>query len=345
MRIDFHFYTIYALARAAGFSPDDAYVIAYSSQYTDDDVQENKILFENGGEFEPFITAHRILDPHTVSERICKRVWVPFHFLPGNQGVGNEKLLTKANGDIVQEMIVQFLREDGEDIKPFRRHLLGIILHAYADTWSHQSFMGVVDDRNRVNNLNVDGKNIYIYQLAPPLGHAQAGSTPDEPRLAWEYTDNQGDRHRLANADRALEAAKHCHILMSQFMDKFSREFRDSDPIDWPQIEGRIADLFHYQQDLRGCINSWGEAISNGGFGFRPREKDINLIYDEREWFNIAITSESRINNETGFFDNYFTKNENYEDSDLYRFNEAATFYWAVLFAGNKNVIRLGLYN
>jgi hypothetical protein len=33
MRIDFHFYAIYALARAVGFSPDNAHVIAYASQY------------------------------------------------------------------------------------------------------------------------------------------------------------------------------------------------------------------------------------------------------------------------------------------------------------------------
>ena len=86
MRIDFHFYTIYALARAVGFSPDNAYVIAYASQYTDDEVNENTVLFENGGEFEPVITAHRIFDPLAVSERTCKKVWVPFHFLPGNRG-------------------------------------------------------------------------------------------------------------------------------------------------------------------------------------------------------------------------------------------------------------------
>jgi hypothetical protein len=342
MRIDFHFYTIYTLARAAGFSPDDAYVIAYSSQYTDDDVQENTILFENGGEFEPFITAHRILDVHTVSEEICKRVWIPFHFLPGNIGVDNEQLITKANGAIVQEMISQFL---SYDLLPYSRHLLGIILHAYADTWSHQNFMGIVDGKNRVNNLIVDGENIYIYKIAPPLGHAQAGSTPDEPRLAWEYTDNQGGAHHLANVDRALEAAKKCYILISRFMHKFSREFRDSDPVDWLQIEGKILNLFQYQKDLRGCINSWGEAITNGEFGFRSREKDINLIYDAGEWFNIAIKSDSRMNQESGQFVNYFEKNDNYETSDLLYFNEAAAFYWSTLFAGNDNVIKLGLYN
>ena len=43
MRRDFHFYAIYALARAAGFPPEQAYIVAYASQYTDDAVSENAI--------------------------------------------------------------------------------------------------------------------------------------------------------------------------------------------------------------------------------------------------------------------------------------------------------------
>ena len=36
MQTDFHFYCVAVLARAAGFSPDDALVLAYASQYVDD---------------------------------------------------------------------------------------------------------------------------------------------------------------------------------------------------------------------------------------------------------------------------------------------------------------------
>lgn len=341
MRIDFHFYTIYALARAVGFSPDKAYVIAYSSQYTDDEVEERKILFENGGEFEPFITGHRILDPHTVSAEICKRVWIPFHFLPGNLGDGDEKLITRANGPIAGEMISQFL---SYDLLPYSCHLLGIMLHVYADTWSHQNFMGITDDMNRVNDLVVEGENIYLYKLAPPLGHAQAGSTPDEPRLAWEYSGYQGGAQDIDNYRRALQAAQNCYLLLSKFMDKFAHDFRDSSLIKWAEIEGKVLKLFQYNKDLRGCINSWGEAINNGEFGFMPHEKDINLIYDAGEWFNIAIKTESRMNPESGHFEIYYYKNDNFETSDCNYFNRAAAFYWSTLFAENENVNKLGLY-
>jgi hypothetical protein len=339
MRIDFHFYTIYALARSVGFSPDNAYVIAYASQYTDDEVSENTILFENGGEFVPIITAHRIFDPHTVSEEICKKVWVPFHFLPGNQGVGMDQMFTVANGDLAQAIINQFL---SYDLLPYSRHLLGIILHAYADTWSHQDFMGVPNGMNQASGLRVQGKNIYIYNLAPPLGHAQTGSTPDDPTLEWEYVNYQGTLQHITNHDRALKAARHCHTVLSQFMDKFQDDFRDSKFIPWEQLEGNISELFTQPaDDLPGCVAAWGEKISDNAFGFQSHDKDINLIYDPNDWFNVAIKTDSMMNQESGqFIDSYF-KNDNFAASDLKYFNEAAGFYWSTLFT--KNAERLGL--
>jgi hypothetical protein len=338
MRLDFHFYTIYALARAVGFSPDNAHVIAYASQYTDDEVNENIILFENGGEFEPVITAHRIFDPLAVSERICKKVWVPFHFLPGNRGAGIEQMSTVANGDLAQAIISQFL---SYDLLPYSRHLLGIIIHAYADTWSHQNFAGIRNSINQASELRVQGENIFIYKLAPTLGHAQTGSTPDEPMLEWEYINHQGERQQIANYNRAIEAAQNCHKVLSQFIDKFEDNFRDSRFIPWEQIEGKIMDLFRTPVDLAGCVTAWGQAISNHEFGFQSHGKDINLIYDGSEWFNVAIKSESILNQESGQFRECYFKNDNCEASDLKYFNEAAGFYWSTLFS--KNAENMGL--
>ena len=340
MRIDFHFYTIYALARSVGFSPDNAYVIAYASQYTDDEVNENTILFENGGEFAPVITAHRIFDPVAVSERICKKVWVPFHFLPGNKGAGIDQMFTVANGDLAQAIINQFL---SYDLLPYSRHLLGIILHAYADTWSHQNFMGLRNGMNQASELRVQGENIYIYNLAPLLGHAQTGSTPDDPTLEWEYVNYQGTLQHITNHDRALEAARHCHTVLSQFMDKFKDDFRDSKFIPWEQLEGDISDLFTKPTDLEGCVTAWGEKISDNAFGFQSHDKDINLIYDLNEWFNVAIKTDSIMNQESGQFRECYFKNENFAASDLKYYNEAAGFYWSTLFS--KNVENLALTN
>jgi hypothetical protein len=342
VRLDFHYYTIYALARAVGFNPDKAYVLAYASQYTDDEVNENNILFENGGAFEPFITAHRIFDLHTVTEEICKRVWMPFHFLPGNLGTGEEKFLTRPNGMIAQEMVAQFL---SYDLLPYSLHLLGIILHSCADTWSHQSFMGLLSDLNAVADLRVNGEVVWEYRLAPRLGHAQTGSTPDDPSCEWGYLDYQGEpRHNIFNYNRARDAAHNCYLILSRFMDKFADDFRAAATIPWQQLEEKIIDLFRYQATEQSAITAWGQAISGGDFGFNPSGRDLNPIYDKREWFDTAIKSESKMNPESGRFEDYYFRNDNYESSDLKYFNEAAAFYWSTLFAENDHVRAFGLY-
>lgn len=42
MQKDFHYCLIKVLAKNSGFSEDDAQIIAYSSQYTDDSVQNKE---------------------------------------------------------------------------------------------------------------------------------------------------------------------------------------------------------------------------------------------------------------------------------------------------------------
>ena len=113
--------------------------------------------------------------------------------------------------------------------------------------------------------------------------------------------------------------------------------------IPWEQIEGTIMDLFRTPTDLPGCVNAWSDAISNSEFGFQSHGKDINLIYDGSEWFNVAIKSESIVNQESGQFMECYFKNDNYEASDIKYFNEAAGVYWSTLFS--KNAENMGLTN
>ena len=87
MQIDFHFYTIYALARSAGFHPDEAHTIAYASQHTDDAKYDHALEFTNGGRFQQVLTAHKYIHPDVLTKSVSYRIWMPFHFLPGNLGV------------------------------------------------------------------------------------------------------------------------------------------------------------------------------------------------------------------------------------------------------------------
>jgi hypothetical protein len=339
MRIDFHFYTIHALARAAGFKPDDAYVIAYASQYTDDEIREDKIYFEDGEVFDPFITAHAIFHPGAITERVCERVWIPFHFIPGNLGRGDEVMITRANGPFVQKVIGEFLEYD---LRPDSLHMLGIILHVYADTWSHQNFMGMINDMNNISevkvegeqedfiegHLNILGKKVKEY-LVPKLGHAQAGSIPDEPYRRWDYRDHSGVPRQVTNHERTMDAAYHCYELLSRFLKHF-KEFVISEIIPWDNIKEEIGRLFRVQ-GYKDCITAWGEALSEGKFGFGPEGKDINLIYDHGEWYNLSI-KETFKPSEQGFLEKRYAKTDIFDTSHWKYFNQAATFYWATLY-------------
>lgn len=59
---------------------------------------------------------------------------------------------------------------------PGNEFSLGMALHSYADSFSHEGFVGSVDDRN----IRTDPKT-RKYQRAAPLGHMHAGHEVDLP--------------------------------------------------------------------------------------------------------------------------------------------------------------------
>ncbi len=51
MQKDFHYDIIYALAKAAGYTDSEANIIAYASQYVDDNTDREYSAFDSHGEF------------------------------------------------------------------------------------------------------------------------------------------------------------------------------------------------------------------------------------------------------------------------------------------------------
>ena len=337
MQQDFHFYAIYTLARSVGFADKDAFTIAYASQHTDDAKYEHALEFENGGRFQQVLTSHRFFSPETISKEVCYRIWVPFHFLPGNVGTNfYEKMFTRANSIVAQEMIEEFLMSE---YKPYTLHRLGIILHVYADTWSHQNFMGIIrENMNDVKDVVVEGEEEGFFEGfisglkreileygAPMLGHAQAGTLPDEPYRVWEYTDYRNVRHRIINWERALDAAQHCYHVLLRFLKRFP-QYRTDASASWTQIEEVFVSLFQKKGDLEKRINKWKEAISQGAFPFKLTDMDKNLNYDDRQWFReavqVSIGSDGR---------EYYTRKPGFEVSDWKHFHDAAALHRFVI--------------
>ena len=156
MQIDFHHTATYAIARIAGFTHDDAAVIAHCAQYVDDATNGGTIAFDNGAMYTHIASAHKHFDYRNFSDLAMQRVWLPFHFLPGNGGVAAganpegrfiEKIICRPNSHVAQDVLRSCIRE--QDAR-YGLHRLGITMHVYADTWAHQGFAGV---NHRVNDI------------------------------------------------------------------------------------------------------------------------------------------------------------------------------------------------
>ena len=74
MNIEFHYYHIHYLSLRAGFSEEDAFIIAYSSQYTDSNIISYKINTEKG-QYDTLVTQNY----GWWNESFPLKVYIPFH--------------------------------------------------------------------------------------------------------------------------------------------------------------------------------------------------------------------------------------------------------------------------
>jgi len=87
MQLDMHYYGTYAMARAAGLRPAVCKTAATASQFVDDNAAKSHIEFQDGGRIDAQATAHHVADVIANRDPEDQRqIWVPFHFLPGNEG-------------------------------------------------------------------------------------------------------------------------------------------------------------------------------------------------------------------------------------------------------------------
>jgi len=225
MQIDFHHGTTYVLARWAGFSQEQAEVIAYASQYVDDAVQSGIVDFTNGAKFERRASAHKVNDQYNFNDNANRQAWVLFHFLPGNQGLPVEEgkdlsfiktLVCCPDSYVAREMLAECIMEKKRSYSLLR---LGITLHVYADTWAHQGFAGVRDDIN-VAQLQADTEEDSLESRGLriwPLGHGMVLSYPDQSWRSWQYQDEDDNTIQHNNTERFLAAAD----AMMRFMRRY----------------------------------------------------------------------------------------------------------------------------
>ncbi len=264
MNIEFHYYIIYFLANRAGFSDEEAYTIAYSSQFVDDNI----IIYEIQTGDTPFITKptqnYGFWDRSYPNE-----VFLPFHFVPGgprnstgNSGAdglrkgGPNPFSCTADSRNSKDLFIGAL-------KTRNLYRIGIAVHAYADTWAHQHFSGYLEKWNELDPSSV----------MPAIGHAQALKNPDTIEGIWEDPRMPVGNRVVRNRERFFKAARK---IYKYFCVHNRRSFDDAD------------DVLHRLSELIGPPGREKPAM----------ERILDLIiedgmtkYDRQEWLHSALTS------------------------------------------------------
>lgn len=173
MQKDMHYYGTYAIARMAGLKLQDVKIIAYSALFVDDSTETDSQTHTDRGLLYGVATAHHPKQAslqyirHQIKQHYKRanignlqqrRIWIPFHFYPGNEGKNlSEKLICRKNSRIVNEMFDNHIKHTAGFI--YILHLIGIASHIYMDTFSHYGFSGLSSEVNTVNPDSIKVNN------------------------------------------------------------------------------------------------------------------------------------------------------------------------------------------
>ncbi|MGF1868423.1 DUF6765 family protein [Photobacterium indicum] len=290
MQIDGHHTLTYVVARIAGMPHGDAEKLAYCAQYVDEAVNSDPIKFKNGAMFSRISSAHKMIDYRNMNEMANHLAWIPFHFLPGNDGLpagenpdGSfiKKLVCKPNSYVAHDMLKVVAKYRNEK---FGLHIMGIAMHVYADTFAHQGFAGVSHEINEIEDIQSesssllqrvrDGITTWSISSVSPLGHGPALSFPDRPYARWSYINGLGVRIERDNAEIFMDAANNMYKVIKCYLagdDEVQLEVQDHMPSeDLNKIRAALETITDDDGDVRH--SKWLKLIAEGHFSFEPVE-------------------------------------------------------------------------
>ncbi|RAK12547.1 hypothetical protein C8C77_105109 [Halanaerobium saccharolyticum] len=368
MKKDAHYYALLAMARSVGIEKETAHKIAYASQFVDD-AKVNKItlaadnpsdlLSQLGDEIINAATCHSYSDLSTYNYSSMTANTSAFHFVPGCEGKNFPKKMRCKKESKIIETIVEEAVNNADPIK------LGITLHAYADTYSHQGFSGIASKVNDVEgvreNNKIPSKILELIKekswkqigvrflplvseqkrdtVVPAYGHGQVYSYPDIPYLEWRYeydaTDNFSSQYqvsRVKNNERFIEAFKKIKDILENFLEN-NEQYRDDSTVEIDCAEFNSILTARKVEEER--IADWKEFMLTKGL-FSSSDQNI-IEYDHNIWLKEAFKDfincdfEKRIVNGVHLADDFL-------QSNWYQYYQGIQWYKKAFFkAAEKN--------
>lgn len=282
------------MARAAGMKPGSAQIVASASEYVDDAVFDRDFYMEDGRSVLAEMTAHQMIDYQNANSEDQRKVWLPFHFLPGGVGESiGEKLTCGKDSPVARELVNHNLRIAAD--RPYGLHLLGLTAHVYADTFAHYGFIGANTERNAIDadtfDLQVHDQGVLGYisgkatrmwekalsfglSTAFPLGHGAAATYPDRPFLSWSYTQGFQGGHRVErdNASDFVDGCRKLHAMFQNFLAACPQQGQAGTQKTWKAIRPSVARVISTEGDKEARSDAWRAAIRSGNlFGGENR--------------------------------------------------------------------------
>ncbi|MFQ9515044.1 MAG: DUF6765 family protein [Eubacterium sp.] len=271
MNLDFHYYATYFAACEAGFGCEQAKEIAWSAQMVDEltpKLAKDKKL-EKLENKDYVITCEEIRnnieddfsilsDEKNDTLQKVRKIWVPFHFLPGNLPNEDSVLdytgkknwgtieykerdqkdfacMCRPNSKLAEEMINDTVEKiNSQTFKEDKLNLIGIRMHVLADTWAHQFFVGSpnywVNDVSNVKTTEEIGntttpRGISNYEIVY-LGHGRIGHLPDLGYAEYSYQPRWSeDKEQIDNEERFLNAYRQMVCAMKCILQNRSFDF------------------------------------------------------------------------------------------------------------------------
>ena len=313
MNIEFHYYLTKYIALEAGFDSDEAEIIAYSSQYVDDNKTRFKIEISEDLYYENYFSQTMNI---TKPKKKLMRVYLLFHFLPGDPTSAKARrrdgkmhlLMTSPSSTHAQEIFFDTTKNEN-------LYSLGIASHMLSDTLAHQNFVGTFDEINAMKG---------VWQtLTPNIGHADAGYKPDIPNLSW-YDPRLIDENKdVNNIDRILLAANKLYTNYLMFT---------TNTTEWSKVKKNISNIIN-------------EPINESQIKLYPKQKEVRIKkykellanfstdgnYNPHSWFKSAVKEDINFLDDKKYkFDPIKDKlsfKKNYKNSHWFKFQEAIKEY------------------
>ena len=182
----------------------------------------------------------------------------------------------------------------GAALKNNNPYRIGIALHTYADTWSHQNFTGLHQNWNSV----YPWYNIFK-SIAPNIGHAEAGHSPDAISDTW--TDHRlGEK--IDNRKRAFEATGEIY--------KTLRNNSKSGPR-WSDVKKSYKMIIN-APDYNKRKTTINDFLIDNNMGSAPK-------YSEHDWIDNALNKKGT----------EITMNSNFANTHWHHFHLAAKTHFA----------------